>query len=91
MIRKMVAKPSGMPIYQKTNINQMELLSVQIVSIICFLSDYKGDLNLKLQSVLLDASSIEIQSLIRALGIVFFSHSTLVGNVKRWCRICRPI
>ena len=39
--------------------------------IVDFLSEYKGDLNLKLQSVLLDASSVEIQSLIRALGIVF--------------------
>lgn len=39
--------------------------------IVEFLSDYKSDLNLKLQSVLLDASSIEIQSIIRALGIVF--------------------
>ena len=36
------------------------------------MSAYKGDLNLKLRSVLLDASSIEIQSLIRALGIVCF-------------------
>ena len=32
---------------------------------------YKGDLNLKWQSVLLDASPVEIRSLIRALGIVF--------------------
>ena len=32
---------------------------------------YKGDLNLKWQSVLLDATSVEIQSLIQALGIVF--------------------
>ena len=39
--------------------------------IVDLLSEYKGDLNLKLQSVLLDASSVEIQSLIRALGIVF--------------------
>ena len=39
---------------------------------------YKGDLNLKWQSVLLGACSVESQSLIQALGIVF-------------CRITGPI
>ena len=44
---------------------------------------YKGDLNLKWQSVLLDTSSVEIQSLIRALGIVFCK---ITGPLFLWLK-----
>ena len=38
-----------------------------------FLQDFRGDLNLKLESVLLDAESSEIISIIQALGLIYFS------------------
>ena len=42
------------------------------MEIIDFLSNYKDKLNMKLESVLHDAKSVEIGSLLRALGIVYY-------------------
>ena len=42
------------------------------LDIVQFLSGYRENVNMKLESVQLDASSHELQALVRASGIIFY-------------------